>query len=84
MPGWPRAWRCRLQPFVRLSQTIRRLPERIADAIRHGISNARVEAANTKVRVLTRVAYGLHSAGALISLVYLTLGGCCPALPGRA
>ena len=80
------AWacRCRLQPFVRVSKTIRRLREEIADAIRHGLSNARVEAANTKVRVLTRVGYGFHSAAALVSLVYLTLGGCCPSLPGRA
>jgi len=80
------AWacRCRLQPFVRVAKTIRRLREGIADAIRHGLSNARVEATNTKVRVLTRVAYGFHSAAALVSLVYLTLGGCFPPLPGRA
>jgi transposase len=80
------AWACRsrLDPFVRVARTIRGLRNEIADAIRYGLSNARVEAANTKIRVLTRVAYGFHSAEALVSLVYLTLGGCCPPLPGRA
>jgi transposase len=69
---------------LHVAKTIRGLKGEIADAIRNGLSNARVEAANTRIRVLTRVAYGFHSAEALVSLVYLTLDGCCPPLPGRA
>ena len=37
-----------------------------------------MEAANTKIRLITRRAYGFHSADALIALAMLTLGGLCP------
>ena len=77
------AQRCQLPAFVRLAQRIRAHREGIDAALTHGLSNARVEAANTKVRLLTRLAYGFHSATALIGLVMLKLGGLCPALPGR-
>lgn len=46
-------------------------------------SNARVEATNTHLRVLTRRAYGFHSPEALIAMAHLTRGGLCPDLPGR-
>ncbi|HEV8653475.1 MAG TPA: hypothetical protein VG276_29760, partial [Actinomycetes bacterium] len=36
------------------------------------------------LRLLTRVAFGFHSAQALIGLAMLSLGGLCPPLPGRA
>ena len=45
--------------------------------------NARVEAINTKIRLITRRAYGFHSAEAVIALAMLTLGGLRPPLPGR-
>jgi hypothetical protein len=48
------------------------------------LSNARSEATNTHVRLLTRIAYGFHSPEALIAMVELTRGGLCPPLPGRA
>ncbi|CAN5409070.1 hypothetical protein BH09ACT12_BH09ACT12_21560 [soil metagenome] len=38
---------------------------------------------NTKIRLITRLAYGFHSADALIALAMLNLGGDRPALPGR-
>jgi transposase len=38
---------------------------------------------NTKIRLITRVAFGFRSATALIALVMLSLGGHRPALPGR-
>ncbi len=52
-------------------------------AIRHGLSNARVEAINTQIRLIARRAFGFHSPQALISLAMLKLGGLCPPLPGR-
>ena len=52
-------------------------------AIRHGLSNARVEAINTQIRLIARRAFGFHSPEALISLAMLKLGGLCPPLPGR-
>jgi transposase len=43
-----------------------------------------MEAANTSIRLITRRAFGFHSAEALIALAMLTLGGLCPPLPGRS
>ncbi|TCO20560.1 transposase, partial [Kribbella steppae] len=49
-------------------------------------TNARIEAVNTKIRLITRIAYGFHDPHALIALIalaMLTLGGYRPPLPGR-
>lgn len=55
----------------------------IEAALTHGLSNARVESVNTKLRLLTRIAFGFRSPDALIALAMLDLGGLCPPLPGR-
>jgi transposase len=78
------AARCRIDAFVELGRKIRRHCPQIEAAIREDLSNALVESTNTKIRVLTRVAFGFHSAQALIALAMLSLGGYRPALPGRA
>jgi transposase len=79
------AWaqRSRLKPFVKLAATITEHRPGIQAAIEHGLSNARVEAANTTIRLITRRAFGFHSADALIALAMLTLGRLCPPLPAR-
>lgn len=77
------AARCRIPVFVDLGRRIRRHRQQIEAAIREDLSNALVESTNTKIRVLTRVAFGFHSAEALIALAMLSLGGHRPALPGR-
>lgn len=69
-----RAARSRLEPFVRLAQTIRKHREGILAAIRLGITQGRTEALNNKVRLITRRAYGFHSAKAALALVLLTCG----------
>lgn len=79
--SWAR--RCRLAPFVKLARTITDQREGITAAIRHGLSNARVEAINTQIRLITRRAFGFHSANALIALAMLSLADLCPSLPGR-
>jgi transposase len=83
--GWI-AWarRCRLEPFVRLAKTIKNYQALILNAVEHGLSNARSEATNTHLRLLTRRAYGYHSPEALIAMADLTRGGLCPPLPGRS
>jgi transposase len=78
---WAR--RSRLEPFVKLARTIREQRAGIEAAIEHELSNARVEAINTNIRLITRRAFGFHSANALIALAMLTLAGLCPPLPGR-
>jgi len=78
---WAR--RSRLQPFVKLARTIKEQRPGIEAAIENGLANARVEAANTKIRLITRRAFGFHSPNAPIALAMLTLGRLCPTLPGR-
>lgn len=79
--AWAR--RCRLKPFVKLAKTITEQRAGIIAAIENGLSNARIEQANTRIRLITRRAFGFHSPDALIALAMLTLGGLCPPLPGR-
>ena len=66
--------RSRLQPFIRLGTTIRKHRDGILAAIRLGINQGRTEALNNKVRLITRRAYGFHSAKAALALVLLTCG----------
>ena len=76
---WAR--RCRLKPFAKLARTITDQRAGILAAIEHGLSNARVEAINTHIRLITRRAYGFHSPDALIALALLSLADLCPSLP---
>lgn len=69
-----RARRSRMPSFVKLAKTIRKHHDGILAAVRLGITNARTEALNNKVRLITRRAYGFHSANAAIALVMLTCG----------
>jgi len=69
-----RASRSRMPAFIRLAKTIRRHRAGILAAVRLGITNARAEALNNKVRLITRRAYGFHSANAALALVMLTCG----------
>lgn len=79
--SWAR--RCRIPAFVELQRRIARHRDQILAAIEHHMSNALVESVNTKIRLLTRVAFGFHSATALIAIAMLSLGPHRPALPGR-
>jgi transposase len=77
------ASRSRLPSFVKLARSIREHRAGINAALTHRLSNARVESVNTKLRLLTRIAFGFRSAEALVALAMLDLGGLCPPLPGR-
>ena len=84
LAGWL-SWarRSQLPGFVTLARTITRYQTLIWNTLDHHLSNAKVEATNTHLRVLTRRAYGYHSPDALIAMAMLTRGGLCPNLPGR-
>lgn len=77
------ATRCRIPEFVKLQKRIVRHRDSILAAIEHGLSNGRVESMNTKIRLMTRIAFGFNSPDALIALAMLSLGGHKPVLPGR-
>ena len=77
------AARSRIPQFVKLGQKIRRHQAGILASIDNNLSNGLTESVNTKIRLITRIAFGFHSADALIALAILNLGGLRPALPGR-
>ena len=79
------AWasRSRLKPFVKLARTICKHKAGVLAAVELGISNGRLEALNSKVRLLSHRAYGFHSADALIAMIYLCCAGIQIPLPHR-
>lgn len=79
--SWAR--RSRIDAFVRLQRSIVTHRDAILASIEHGLSNGRIESINTKIRLITRIAFGFASPDALIALAMLSLGGHRPALPGR-
>ena len=79
--GW--AARSRIPAFVELGRRIRKNRPGLQAALTHNLSNALIESTNTKLRVLTRLAYGFRDPDHLIALALLDRGGYCPPLPGR-
>ena len=79
------AWasRSQLKPFIKLARTIRKHKQGVLAAIELGLSNGRLEALNSKVRLISHRAYGFHSADALIAMIYLCCAGITIALPHR-
>jgi len=73
------AWasRSRIPEFVELGRKIRRHREAILAAIEHRLSNARIEAVNTKIKLAIRTGYGFRNIDNLIALVMLR----CTSLP---
>ncbi len=79
-----RACRSRIPRFVELSRKVRRKRDGILRSIELGVSNARVEAVNNKIKVAIRQGYGFRNVDNLIALVMLRCSDLKPALPGRA
>lgn len=72
------AWaqRSRLPAFVKLGRTIRTHRHGILAAIRLGLSNGRVEGRNATIRLITRRAFGFHTAKAAAALASTFRAGC--------
>ena len=80
--GWAR--RCRIPAFVKLQRSIVKHRIAILASIEHGLSNGRRQITmNTKIRLMTRIAFGFKSPDALIAVAMLSLGGHKLVLPGR-
>jgi len=73
------AARSRLPAFVKVARTIRDHLEGVLAYIDTRLTNGLVEGLNAKARLLTRRAYGFHSAEAVISMIML----CCTDLDVR-
>lgn len=74
----------RIPEFVELSRKVRRKRDGILRPIALGVSNAHVEAVNSKIKVAIRQGYGFGNADDLIALIMLRCSDLRPALPGRA
>jgi len=79
--GW--AQRCRIKEFVDLGKKIKRHKVAIIATITHGLSNARIEAVNNKIKVTIRMGYGFRNIDNLIALAGLKCGDYDVVLPGR-
>ena len=69
------ARRSRLPHFARVARTIARHLDGILAYIRLRLTNGPIEGLNGKARVITRRAFGFHSASALIAMLFLCCGG---------
>lgn len=69
------AGRSRLPHFKRVARTIEKHIDGILEYIRVRLTNGPIEGLNGKARVITRRAYGFHSASALIAMLFLCCGG---------
>jgi transposase len=71
--GW--AARSRLPPFRKVARTIKKHIEGIVAYVATGLSSARSEGLNGKIRTITRRSFGFHGASSLIALITLCCGG---------
>ena len=78
---WAR--RSRIPAFVHLQRRIVTHRAAIDIALDTGLSQDLVESTNTKIRLLTRIAFGFHGYQPLVALALLALGAHPPRLPGR-
>jgi len=61
----------RIPAFKELYQKIKRHKEHILNTIRLGLSNARIEATNNKIKLIIRKAYGFRNIQNRMDMVYL-------------
>ena len=73
----------RIKAFKELYQKIRRHKEHILNAIRFGMSNARIEATNNKIKLVIRKAYGFRNIQNMLNMVYLVCSNLRVPLPNR-
>jgi transposase len=78
-----RAACCRMAKVVEAEKKVRRRRDDIVRAVELGISNARVEAVNNKIKVTVRMGYGFRNTDNLTALLMLKCSDVQPSLPGR-
>lgn len=73
----------RIPAFKELYQKVKRHKEHILNAIRLGMSNARIEATNNKIKLIVRKAYGFRNIQNMLDMVYLVCSDLRVPLPNR-
>lgn len=65
------AQHCRIPVFVELQRKIRRHYDAIIETLRVGLSNARIEAINNKIKLSIRMAYGFRNMTNMLDMIML-------------
>ena len=73
----------RIPAFHDLYEKIKRHREHILNTIRLGLSNARIEATNNKIKLIIRKAYGFRNIQNMMDMVYLVCSNIRVPLPNR-
>ena len=73
----------RIPAFKELYRKIKRHKGHILNAIRLGMSNARIEATNNKIKLVIRKAYGFRNIQNMLDMVYLVCSDLRVPLPNR-
>lgn len=73
----------RINAFKELYLKIKRHKEHILNTIRLGMSNARIEATNNKIKLIVRKAYGFRNIQNMLDMVYLVCSDLRVPLPNR-
>ena len=73
----------RIPAFKELYKKIKRHKEHILNTIRFGMSNARIEATNNKIKLIVRKAYGFRNIQNMLDMVYLVCSDLRIPLPNR-
>jgi transposase len=68
--------------FLKVVRRVVKHRRRIEATLEHPLTNGLIEPTDTKIRLLTRLAFGFHNPQAFIGLAMLSLG-ICPPLPGQ-
>jgi transposase len=76
------AQRCRIPEFRELREKIKRHREAIIATARHGLSNARIEATNNKIKLIIRRSYGFRNTDSMIAMIMLCCSEVKPVLFG--
>ena len=73
----------RIPAFIALGKKIRRHFQHILNTIKQGISNARIEATNNKIKLIIRRAYGFRNIQNMMDMVLLICSNLRIPLPNR-
>ena len=73
----------RISAFIDLGKKIRRHFENILNTIRLGMSNARIEATNNKIKLIIRKAYGFRNIQNMLDMIMLICSNLHIPLPNR-
>ena len=73
----------RIPAFKELYQKVKRHKQHILNAIRLGMSNARIEATNNKIKLIVRKSYGFRNIQNMLDMIYLVCSDLRIPLPNR-